>query len=233
MFDSVVCLFGAFKNATRDLRNYYIALGDDLTSPLPHANPGFPYSTTFTHLETGISTLFKLEFQPLPDKLLYTGMTDTGVDIIVKFVRSYSRALHAHCSSLGSAPPLLGHETLDGGWFMVVMNDMVDYRPFSALEKSSLSSQLRPMVLDLVDSFHQQNLVHGDLRDTNILVREDGGRLEIKLVDFDWGGVEGEVRYPSAINCTDFWRPPEVSDSMLITKVHDIQMVKYMFEGLP
>ena len=110
---------------------------------------------------------------------------------------------------------------------------MVDYLPFSSLDKSSLSSRLQPIVLDLVHSFYGQNLVHGDLRDTNILVQEEGERLSIQLIDFDWGGVEGEVRYPSAINCIDFWRPEGVSDSMPIAKIHDIEMVEHMFQGLP
>ena len=36
-------------------------------------------------------------------------------------------------------------------------------------------------------SLHQANYVHGDVRDTNIMVKKDGVR-GFKLVDFDWSG---------------------------------------------
>ena len=55
------------------------------------------------------------------------------------------------------------------------------------------------MVTDLVTSFYGR-FVHGDIRDSNLLVRMEDGKLEIKLIDFDWGGKEGELRYPVLIN---------------------------------
>lgn len=232
MFDSVARIFGAFKNTVTTLKDYYTTLETNPTLPFTPANCRFPYPNAFKHLETGVSTLFSLEAQPLGDKLLYTGSTNAGIDIIVKFTRRYGTQLHLHCSSLGCAPPLLGREELDGGWLMIIMRHMIDYHPFSTLDKRSLSSRLRPILSDLVHSFHQQNLVHGDLRDTNVLVREDGEQLEVKLVDFDWGGVAGEVRYPSAINCIDIWRPLGVTDGMPITKAHDTEMLEFMFDSL-
>jgi serine/threonine protein kinase len=113
---------------------------------------------------------------------------------------------------------------------MIIMDRMSEYRPlsiFSALDKARLSSWLKPKLSGLVHSFHEQDLVHGDLRDANVLVWEDGE--EVKLIDFDWGGNAGEVRYPSAINCTDFWRPRGVTDGVIITKEHDTQMIEKMF----
>ena len=69
MFDSVVRLFGAFRNAVTELRDYYVTLQANPTTPSSHANLRFPYPNTLTHIETGISTPFKLESQPLPDTL--------------------------------------------------------------------------------------------------------------------------------------------------------------------
>ena len=238
MFDSIVRVFGAFKNAVTSLKDYYKTLKPDPTLNLTHANAQFryPYPTTFTHLETSASTPFNFEDQPVDSKLLYVGSTNSGVDnIVVKFTARYSEKLHLHCSFLELAPPLLGCEPLDGGWFMIIMEHMPKYLPFSALsvlDQCRLASRLKPIVFDLVRSFHAQNLVHGDLRDTNVLIREDGEQLKVKLVDFDWGGVEGEVRYPSAMNRIEVWRPREVTDGAPITKEHDIQMVEYMFEFL-
>ena len=41
--------------------------------------------------------------------------------------------------------------------------------------------------------------VHGDLRVQNILVVDDS----ISILDFDWAGKEGEVRYPQELNTSD------------------------------
>jgi serine/threonine protein kinase len=66
------------------------------------------------------------------------------------------------------------------------------------------------MVTGLVTSFHAQNLVHGDIQDTNLLVRVNDGTVEVKLIDFDWGGKKGEVRNPVLINGRTVVRPSNV-----------------------
>jgi hypothetical protein len=84
---------------------------------------------------------------------------------------------------------------------MIVMGYASNYCPFPPFEnKLSVSAQLQPLVLDPVNSFHEQGLVRGDLRGTNVLVREDPESLKFKLVDFDWAGKEGESRYPSTLS---------------------------------
>jgi tRNA A-37 threonylcarbamoyl transferase component Bud32 len=47
-----------------------------------------------------------------------------------------------------------------------------------------------------VTALYARNMVHGDLREQNILVRD--GRAF--LVDFDWSGTEGEQMYPLFMN---------------------------------
>jgi len=51
----------------------------------------------------------------------------------------------------------------------------------------------------LVEAFHNNNLVHGDLREPNILCNEE----KLVLLDFDWGGKVGEVYYPDASLCSE------------------------------
>ena len=46
---------------------------------------------------------------------------------------------------------------------------------------------------EVMTQFHGENLVHGDLRDTNIIVEKDD---RVLLIDFDWGGKDGETVYP-------------------------------------
>jgi hypothetical protein len=48
---------------------------------------------------------------------------------------------------------------------------------------SSAHADNRSYIQEVLAQFHGENLVHGDLRDMNI------------IVDFDWGGKDGETVY--------------------------------------
>ncbi|KAI9438221.1 hypothetical protein H4582DRAFT_2076825 [Lactarius indigo] len=106
------------------------------------------------------------------DRFLYKAKRP-GVDefFLIKFAQRYSIDLHHFCAKAGHAPSILGYERLPGGWFAVAMEELVN----------------------LVESFHAENLVHGDLRDANIICRGDS----MMLIDFDWGGKVGEASYPT------------------------------------
>ena len=55
----------------------------------------------------------------------------------------------------------------------------------------------------LMNGFHEQGFVHGDLRSPNIVWEG-----EFVLLDFDWGGRDGEVYYPT-------WR---LTDELLVDR---------------
>ena len=62
---------------------------------------------------------------------------------------------------------------------------------------------------------------HGDLRGPNFIV---SGKRVI-LLDFDWGGEEGEVFYPADINMQLTWHG-DVQPGALIRREHDIFMLE-------
>ena len=229
IFDTVARYLGAFKKAATQLEAYYNELP---TTTLSFKEARLPYPTTFTHLQTQVNAPLKLECQAMPDspdRLLFQGWTD-GHPVVVKFVRSYSKDLHKHCADLALAPVLLGFEQLPGNWLMVVMEYMDDYKPLSTFEdRASISTHLQQTVTKLVTSFHGQNLVHGDIRDSNLLVRVKNGELEMKLIDFDWGGRQGVARYPVLVNKFTVTRPLDVIGGQLITTDHDLEMVRNIF----
>ena len=131
-------------------------------------------------------------------------------------------------------PAFLGFEKLAGNWFMVVMDYMENYKTLSTLEDlAPIYTQLRQMVTELVTSFHDQNFVHGDIRDSNFPVCMRDGKLQRKLIDFDWAGREGEVQYPVLINVCTVHRPLAVVGGQLVKREHDLQMVENMSSGLP
>lgn len=132
----------------------------------------------------------------IDNRLLYKAKRP-GFDelILIKFARQYSIELHSFCANAGHAPSILGFERLPGGWFAVAMEYV---KPATKIIESKLlaSNRLRWIeeLTRLVDGFHAKNLVHGDLRDENIVCKGD----TVMLIDFDWGGEVGQAAYPGA-----------------------------------
>ncbi|KAI9569501.1 hypothetical protein HD554DRAFT_535796 [Boletus coccyginus] len=126
----------------------------------------------------------------VPGRHLYTAKRTGGdykEEIIVKFARRYSDELHMFCAKQRRAPALLGFERLPGGFFGIAMELVQSVSPHD--EKCrDLGKQLKA----LVTSFHNEGLVHGDLRSPNIVCNDQG----VMVVDFDWGGKLGEASYP-------------------------------------
>ena len=50
---------------------------------------------------------------------------------------------------------------------------------------------------------HDGGFAHGDLRASNIMVSTD--MKQMKIVDFDWGGKEEEVKNPQRLNANISW----------------------------
>lgn len=65
----------------------------------------------------------------------------------------------------------------------------------SLLESNEYLTEWRDGLKKIVDEFHSEGLVHGDLRDVNLLIPESD-KTKVIIIDFDWGGKAGEVRYP-------------------------------------
>jgi RIO1 family len=162
--------------------------------------------------------------------MTYLAETTQGERVFLKFTRTYSQALHVHCASAGHAPTLRACQRLPGGWLMIVM-DIVDlsvYKPFSEIpltERQSVTSKLLPALEKLVVGFHNVELVHGDIRRPNILVHDS----DFLLIDYDWGGDVGVVRYPSLVNHFGILPPEGARDGELITKEHDLFMLRSQF----
>ena len=86
----------------------------------------------------------------------------------------------------------------------------------------------------MVETLHEGGFVHGDIRDPNLLIDEaslTSNDVAIHLVDFDWAGCIGEVKYPMGTNCKTVRRPAGVKGGEVITEQHDIEMVSYLFSN--
>jgi len=112
---------------------------------------------------------------------------------------------------------------------MVVMEDISD-----ACRQANSSDDLvqyRDDIARKIGEFHQHHYVHGDIRDANVMVRNDSaGEAGFMWVDFDRAGTIGKVRYPSNINITEVRRPEGVLDGELIIAEHDMKMLGYTLD---
>lgn len=73
---------------------------------------------------------------------------------------------------------------------------------------------------DVVKEIHSHGYVHGNLRPPNFII--NAGRL--LLVDFDWGGKEGEVKFPQVQLHPSLWLGRWDTN---IIKDHDEKAVEY------
>lgn len=85
------------------------------------------------------------------------------------------------------------------------------------MTQQDLAKDILSQCSEALDILHNCNICHGDFRHTNILVQSD----RISVIDFDWSGEVGTVKYPHFMNHADIQWPAGVSDGELISKEHD------------
>ncbi|KAK2463915.1 hypothetical protein APHAL10511_004087 [Amanita phalloides] len=155
-----------------------------------------------------------------PNRFLYIAKALTNKEIVlIKFSQRYSIELHEHCLNSGHAPQIFAFERLPGGVAMEYIQSGV---PITGSSHSPKNQQRWIAELEgLVADFHGKDLVHGDLRDSNIMCEGDS----MMLLDFDWAGKDGEVFYPTG-NLNDELLQGRVSKDLRITKEDDRRVLK-------
>ncbi|KAG9003816.1 hypothetical protein FRB94_008500 [Tulasnella sp. JGI-2019a] len=233
---------GALRRGLNTLRNYYKDFVPQASMPKNAAL--YPYPASFSSLISNTREDFKYKRQlrsstASNQELVFFGELQNSqeamIDICIKFTRKYSKSAHECCAKEGWVPRLFGCERLPGGWWMVAMEDMAEHKQLGSLsvedrevlKAGGLHSQLSAAL----EHLHKANTVHGDFRDANILVRRDveAGRIDVKIIDFDWAGVAVNALYPAKINHTEIRRPDGARDDCLVTAEHDMAMLEYIF----
>jgi hypothetical protein len=147
-----------------------------LSLPCPHSN---------TPIEFKICEHFTSRV--ISQQLYITETTDSKKIIVVKFAYHYSYELPAFCAVRGQASSILGFKSLPGGFFGITIELLtLAWETLSSrfVEKyGEWANQLR----QLVDVFHAEGLVHGDLWSPNILCNGD----RLMLLNFDWEKRKG------------------------------------------
>lgn len=227
----------ALKKAVQSLKEYYI-------SPTQAVPLKFPYITSFK-VDDRHEISFEYKEKLTEGKFVYVvetvveTMTSDCCDIpkllVVKFVTSYGLDVHRSCANKGIAPRIYGYENINCDWKIVIMEYLSDYKlltepPLETNQKMKLQKKIN----DAVQEIHNEGLVHGDLRECNILYKEEEGKnrdgnIQVKIIDFDWGGKEEAVRYPPRLNPNISW-PLGVNINKPIKKIHDKDLLQLTIE---
>ena len=235
--DDRKALYAAFDGALALLRRINKDTQDPVRIPSylksQFEDHRLPYVSALPKYDAPGEIRFRI-LQLHPDKqdyrLLYIAKTLDEKEklIIVKFTRRYSIELHAFCAARGYALAILGFKQIPGGWFVVAMDCISPPMcPSQSPRLQGLFDGWKEELQELVQSFHDAGFVHGDLREPNILC--DGDKL--KLIDYDWGGVVGEARYPHARLCLELTDGRDGTDSR-ITKDDDKRVLQNTLDGL-
>lgn len=191
----------------------------------------FPYLTKY--LINGVECEFKYEDRLTPPdssravfKANMVSPGKEGIKVVVKFTRRYSKDAHKLLADESLAPKLLHHELIEGPGIHFVVMECLEGNPIREGDdelkrrgRATHVGQLRRALQKL----HAEGFVFGDLREPNILITEN----DLKLVDFDWCGKQGEAFYPASISKDIRW-PEGVQGEDKIEVAHD----KFWFKTL-
>lgn len=191
-------------------------------SPFPTvALPGFEHSITYLSY---MRSNWRME---RPVLRATVELKDGPKDCVVKFTPKYSKDAHREMESLELAVPLIYAELEPTTQWWCIITEFIQTSPNKSLTPAGvqcLRTGLR--------TFHERGFVFGDLRAVNIIVDAAGMP---KLVDFDWAGRHGEVRYPYNINAQANIFPEDVKwgEASLIEPKHDEEMLQMYLKGHP
>ncbi|CAG8678193.1 5647_t:CDS:2, partial [Acaulospora colombiana] len=193
----------------------------------------YPSFTSFENRTIGLKFESRLVLtkDSKRDLLFLATCEDSPQRVLVKLVTDdhYGVDVHRKLADAGYAPTLFGMAEVDGGPTAYVMEYLAPEDGWTILveylkqHNQGMRSRVIVAVGHILDLMESNEIVHGDLRPNNIMVRENQGKLELKVVDFDWAGASGAVTYPFRRNENITW-PAAAGDP--IVAGHDRLMVE-------
>jgi len=188
-------------------------LTSTLTSTLPA--PHFRQFTSADGVQYTLTYQSHLLGKPLEARSIFlaeANSASTRIKCVVKFAEQYGKDAHVMMAKNNMAAELLFCEWAPsvGLWVVITKFYLCD---MSAPLSDAVLGQLEVAL----ETLHSQNLVHGDLRRPNILTDEEG---RVRLIDFEWSGEAGVVRYPALLNPEIPW-PEGVKPGRSIQPQHD------------
>ncbi|KAK0213540.1 hypothetical protein IW262DRAFT_1516901 [Armillaria fumosa] len=231
-------VFQSLRLAIDDLEEYY----QKLELPDPPSIQTARYFPDITEYSTGTEVIKFQYLQPLEvyeSCMTFLAKLDEAhgrEQVVVKFVQGYGAEAHRLLATKGKAPALkyCGPISSDGkywyGSLQMVVMEFLRGQTVAQKYEGSIAEEVHTAVRGAVQILHDQSLVHGDIRLPNIMIvdgtGDEGERM--RIIDFDWAGEQGKVRYP--LHLSDYIRNTlGVKDYDFITFQHDMQMVDALY----
>ncbi|EPS95337.1 hypothetical protein FOMPIDRAFT_1025825 [Fomitopsis schrenkii] len=211
-------LFKSLRESVDELDDYY------LTIQKPSDFAPAPHFRSFGEVKLTYLSRLPEDRRPCDRRTIFLaeahGGGEDGTQCVVKFADRYGRRAHEFMYERGVAARLMHYEEVPsaGGLFAVV-TEYVEHKP-DAVPSTEGMEKLAKALLELHD---KEKLVLGDLRSPNVLVDSSG---QPQLIDFDWSGPDGKMRYPGDLNTTDIKWPEGAGPYAFITKEHDVAMLE-------
>lgn len=161
--------------------------------------------------------------------MLFDAQVNAGeriLKLLVKFTDQYNQQAHTLAADANLAPKLYCVQDV-AGMKMVVMEFLEDSRPWPLVKPKNVATIRATLCAELdrfLDLIDNANLVHGDLRRTNVHVMNND---RLCILDFDWAGTHGQDQYTIAANPEECWAAG-VQAAQPMLKEHD----KFMVEDL-
>ncbi|KAH7904989.1 hypothetical protein BJ138DRAFT_1118892 [Hygrophoropsis aurantiaca] len=226
--------------------------------PLVPAVPRvYPSYKSFDGEEHSLNFLHRLASDSRQALLFLATTTETECPRLVKLASDgYGIDPHRMLAARGLAPALYGSASVDGvppAYVMEYLAPPFLYPPrkswitlyrFAQKADAQAATRYKAAIRTALDyilrSMEEEGLVHGDLRSNNIMIEIDAdgqptssgtdGGVRLKVFDFDWGGVDGQVNHPIERNSALWW-PAGVGQRIVVG--HDREMVGTWFKTHP
>lgn len=228
MVNQALKLFYALRRSLRGLRDYYSHLPPQVTT-----SRLFPHPQSYVDPTSNVT--MNLDYLTLlsgESRAVYLAKVD-DTHVVVKFVSTYSIRAHNLLAEKGLAPMII-YDGTDGPRFgelsMIVMEYVKGDTLTQFLQSSPPAERLDTVLASVttaIELLHAEGLVFGDLRTPNILVDEEG---HVKIIDFDWAGVDGKHQYPFIVGNGIEWAKG-VGPLAIMYKSHDLFMLAKLKAG--
>ena len=216
------------KEAYGKIRQYY--------QDVPVSQPRFPIFQSF--YKGNIQYEEAIKRHTFKGTLTYPDKESKNV--VVTFVKQYSRETHELMGFRTYAPQLIHYEERVRGtqYTAVVMKYIPDVMPldeffkYAAANYSKYINNIKKIAQECctkaLEVLHDNGFCHGKISSKSILGKVQGKALQIFIVNYKWAGRQGEARYPLSAHIPD----KEVQPGDPITRDQDKDQLKKLFQEL-
>jgi hypothetical protein len=188
---------------------------------------------TFQNVTKMNNNLIESVDEPYFNPRVYMVKTASNEKAVLKLAHNYNIEIHKKMASVGLAPKIIGYEELCGSYHIILMEyngDSYDIL-FNHLNNYDFNGHdIYKSLQGLTEKFKEFNIVHGDFRSCNIIVKRSLNNPSViedfKLIDFEFSGnVDTPYPFMSLLNQEISW--PKGFNSYMPRKLeHDQFMLE-------